>query len=534
MADQYRKIEDYETILFHADSPVVVERMRLQHDLIYNVNVLQITFRSVDPLNIYGLGVVITLENEEGKKIYKDIEFNYYGIEVTTGHLFGGEEDIVVEPDAARFKITIVRADLAEGKRFRGKVTLAPAPLPPAMNTLGEFEQPFVDRMLQLRPKLKVQCPPENTDTYWRCICKRIYPHRIKMCPSCRMKYETLIGILPTLKEEKKQREAEEARLEKERQEEERRRQEEEERLRIEEEERRKAEEEQRRREEEARRLEEEELARQKKAKRKKQLTIGGVTLGIAAAIVCLILFLPDRGGVALEGEQTGEETEYHAEVSTSEKEPVKKVLNPTVLLGEDLDETETNTVWRLFGKTIPESPEYDTVVVGREKQRVYMETLVGDEVEERALSSAFIMPRRDGYGLKLKLYNITSCTEEMYSKVLRSMGITDAEVVIAAPQKMSGSTALAGLYIMAGHMDDYVGKGIGTAVARGHINVRSGSSTDYPCYATVTPGTELEVLEVLDNGWLKIVWQDSVDGYAYTAYTEGRHISYYNFSPNE
>jgi len=534
MAEQYRKIEDFETTLYHEDSPVVVERMRLQHDLIYNVNVLQITFRSVDPLNIYGLGVVVTLENEEGKKIYKDIEFNYYGIEVSTGHLFGSEEDIVVEPDAARFKITIVRADLAEGKRFRGKVTLAPAPLPLAMDTLGEFEQPFVDRMLKLRPKLKVQCPSENTDTYWRCVCKRIYPHRIKMCPNCRMKNETLIGILPALKEEKKQREAEEARLEKERQEEEQRRKEEEERLRIEEEARRKAEEEQRQREEEERRIAEEELARQKKAKRKKQLTIGGIAFGAIAAIVCLVLFLPDREGVALEGEQTGEETEYHAEVSATDQEKETKTINPTLLLGEDLDETETKTVWRLFGKTIPESPEYETIVVSGEKQRVYMETLMGEKVEDRALSSVFIMPERDGYGLKVKLYNITSCTEEMYGNVLRSMGIKNAEVVVAAPQKMSGSTALAGLYIMAGHMDDFVGKGIGTAVARGHINVRSGSSTDYPCYATVDPGTELEVLEVLDNGWLKIVWQNSVDGYAYTANTVGNRISYYNFTPNE
>ena len=535
MAEQYRKIADYETTLYHPDSPVVIERMRLQHDLIYNVNVLQITFRNVNPLNVYGLGVSIVLKNEAGKKLYKDVEFNYYGIEVPTNHIFGTEEDIVVEPDVTGFEVTVTRADLAEGKRFRGKVLLAPAPAPQPLSALGEFEQPFADRIAQMRPKLKVLCAPENTDTYWRCVCKRIYPYAIKRCPSCRLKVEELINVLPTLKQEKKEREAEEARLEKERQEAERRRQEEE-RLRLEEEERQRQEQERLRLEEEERlRKEAEELARQKKQKRKKQMKIGGFALAGIALVTALILIIPKNEPEPEEGIHIGDEIsqegeEYTAEVST--KVNTGPVFVNTAIMGKDLDTMDTKTVWRLFGKVV-KSPEIsNTMTVEDSMQQAYMIGMLGaDNVEKKALSSAMILPKDAGYGLRIKMYNITYCTDEMYRTALKKIGLTDAEVVIAAPQKCSGSTALAGIYMMGGETAGYSGQGIGTATSLVYINIRSGAGTEYALYDTLKPGMEVEVLQILENSWLKIVWPTCPEGYAFTCYNGGR---YYSFLPNE
>ena len=535
MAEQYRKIADYETTLYHPDSPVVIERMRLQHDLIYNVNVLQITFRNVDPLNIYGLGISIALKNEAGKKLYKDVEFNYYGIEVPTNHLFGTEEDVVVEPDVTGFEVTVTRADLAEGKRFRGKVLLAPAPAPQPLSVLDEFEQPFLDRIAQMKPKLKVQCAPENTDTYWRCVCKRIYPYAIKRCPSCRLKFEELVNVLPTLKQEKKEREAEEARLEKERQEEERRRQEEE-RLRLEEEERQRQEQERLRLEEEERlRKEAEELARRKKQKRKKQMKIGGAVLAGIALVTALFLILPKNEAEPEDGIHIGdavsqEGEEYTAELTTG-ADAVPLFVN-TAILGEDLDTMDTKTVWRLFGK-VAKTPEIrNTLTVDNKTQQAYMIGMLGaDNVEKKALSSVMILPKDAGYGLRIKMYNITYCTDEMYRTALTGIGLTDAEVVIAAPQKCSGSTALAGIYMMGGESLGYSGKGIGTATALVYINIRSGAGTNYSIYDTLKPGMEVEVLQILENSWLKIVWPACPEGYAFTCYNDGR---YYSFLPNE
>lgn len=532
MTGQYRKIADYDTVCFHPDSPVLIEKMRLQHDLIYNVNVLQITFRNVNPLNIYGLGIAIVLRNEAGKIIHKEIEFNYYGVEVPTGKSFGVDQDIVVEPDAMRFEVSVVRADLEEGKRFHGRVQLLPMPEAKPLSSLGEFELPFLEKLAEVKPKLKAHCAPESEEGYWRCVCKRIYPYSITQCPVCRIKTTALLNIVPDLKEEKRAREAEIARLEREREEEERRRREAEERRRREEEERR-------RREEEERRRLAEERARQRKAKRKKQLKIFGVSLAGVAAVVCIFSFLPKLLRSNTSTSIPADTAETLAPIETVRPKPTppqnpvlpEELAQPILLLSESLDETETKTLWRLFGTAVTAPEEYDTLIIGTDKQRIYMTGLLGEKnVEERALSSVLILPKEEGYGLHMNLFNITGCTEEMYLALLADIGISDAEVVIAAPEKASGSSALAGLYLLAGHMNDYVGKGIGTAIANGYINIRSADSVNATRYATITPGTELEVLEIMDNGWMKIVWQESLEGYAYTAFGNGE---YYKFIPH-
>lgn len=72
-----------------------------------------------------------------------------------------------------------------------------------------------------------------------------------------------------------------------------------------------------------------------------------------------------------------------------------------------------------------------------------------------------------------------------------------------------------------------YVGKGVGTATATTTMNVRSGSSTSYSSYGTITKGTKVEVLEILSNGWYKIVWPGASCGYAYTSNSTKTYYTY-------
>lgn len=72
-----------------------------------------------------------------------------------------------------------------------------------------------------------------------------------------------------------------------------------------------------------------------------------------------------------------------------------------------------------------------------------------------------------------------------------------------------------------------YVGKGIGTATARTNMNVRSGSSTAYGSIGGVTKGASVEVLEILSNGWYKIVWPGAACGYGYTSNAAGQYYTY-------
>lgn len=76
-----------------------------------------------------------------------------------------------------------------------------------------------------------------------------------------------------------------------------------------------------------------------------------------------------------------------------------------------------------------------------------------------------------------------------------------------------------------------YVGKGIGTAIAKATMNIRNGSSTSYSSYGTISVGTKVEVLEILNNGWYKIVWTGAKEGFAYTSNSTN---TYYTYTPNK
>ena len=566
MASQYRKIQDMETVLFHPESPVVIEKMRLQHDQIYDVNVLQITFRNVSPYNIYGLGISVVLRDENGKKLFNEIEFNYYSIEVQPGKTFGASEDIVVEAGASRYDITVLRADMSHGRDFHGRCVMKAEPKRIDLSTLEDLQEPYIERVLKIKPKAKVVCVAENTDKYWRCTCGRIYPKIIKQCTSCRLLNTDLIDIIPQLKEEKKQREIEEEKKRIEAEEAEKKRLEEEERKRQEEEQRRREEEEERQRQEserirkeaeeaERKRLEEEELARQKAEKVKKIKKYCSIGAASVIAIILAIVFIPNLFGSEDEGDGNisigkGSDTdyEYSASVTSSDTDssgipevsrtdlvdikPIEGTKSTNIaLMADSLDETETSTVWRLFGKT-EDSFEHETKYINSGTQTAYMLDVLGSKhIERKALSCALIESKEAGYGLKIKTFNITYCTKKMYKEALAELGITDADVIVAAPQKASGSAALASIYKLANKKSTDNGNVIGTAVSYGNMNVRTGPSAGQSSYGTTKPGQKVEVLDMLDNGWMKIVWEDAREGYAYTCYMYNGE-KYYDFYP--
>ena len=60
-------------------------------------------------------------------------------------------------------------------------------------------------------------------------------------------------------------------------------------------------------------------------------------------------------------------------------------------------------------------------------------------------------------------------------------------------------------------------GTGIGAAVAKQAMYVRTGASTSATSYTVISAGTTVEVLELTASGWYKIVWPGASCGYAYT-----------------
>ena len=550
MASSYKKIQDYDYILWGIGSPVVVEKMRLCFDRVYGVNVLQITFRNVSNLKMYGLSISITLKNDEGKQIHAPIDFNYYAMEVATGKTFGGSEDIVVEKEATRFEITVTGADLAGGVRVFEKSPLDRIPVGNPLETLGELEEPFRAKLKEKYPKIKPAVVCEERNNYWRCVCDRIWPDDINNCANCKTDRAELLEILPELKAEERRRREEERRRAKEEAEQRLQEAKEAEEERKREEEKKRLEHEKKLREEQER-LEEEERLRQeaeeeRKRKRKKALLIGTPILVLLIAVVALAMFMKSRHQsrdlVSSETKISDEATrdtdkieqtlpETEAATKAPEKEPDKEkaaLPGPLFIIGEDMTPTEEEALWRLFGRAAEAFKDAETIRIPGYWGHTYMDSFIGREnVEDLAKSGMMILPRDDDKGLRISMYNITYFTEDDYASLLLEMGYENADVVIASPAASSGSTAMLGLYIKEARMLSASGQAIGVATAKGSINIRSGPGTEYPVLTTVTSGTELEVLEITETGWLKIAWPQSETGYAYTSNRTG---TYYEF----
>lgn len=455
MASQYRKIEDFPGIYWEKDSPVALENMRLVRDTYRGVNVLQLNFRNVSDSNLYGLSISISMKDFNGKRVLrKDIEYNYYGIEVGLNKTFGSDEYIPVEPEAKSFLITVTRAEFSEGAMFRGAVLLKLMPEAPELESLGEFQEPFTEQLLSLRPKLKILCAPEDKLFYWRCTCKRFYPHTVHRCPACNIRKDELLNILKELKAKKRELEKAAALAEKERLEAE-------ERARLEAEEKRRLEE-----EAEQQRLAEE--AERKRLRNQKIKKCCAYATTIVALLLLLLLIAPRFKNILMtiqpeipteEQQPTSEATPEPtpeptptptptpAPESTPEPTPEVFKATPLAVLGQDLKETDLKLVLRLIGMEYADFENFDVIYVSSEDESSYLsgrydESLLGG----RSLSSLLITPTEPGSGLHITTYNITYCTEEMYQEMLLESGITDADVVVAGPHKMSGTAALAGI----------------------------------------------------------------------------------------
>lgn len=72
-----------------------------------------------------------------------------------------------------------------------------------------------------------------------------------------------------------------------------------------------------------------------------------------------------------------------------------------------------------------------------------------------------------------------------------------------------------------------YSGKGIGVATAKSNMNVRSGSSTSHKIVGSCPKNAKVEVLEILSNGWYKIVWPGASVGYAYVSNKSNKYFTY-------
>lgn len=115
------------------------------------------------------------------------------------------------------------------------------------------------------------------------------------------------------------------------------------------------------------------------------------------------------------------------------------------VVVGADLSEDQINQVYSVFGIARGSVPE---LKVTNAEERTYLVGLVDESViGHNSISCVFVRLLPTGAGMDVRTNNITWCTGNMYVSALSTAGISDAQIVVAAPFPVSGTAALTGIY---------------------------------------------------------------------------------------
>ncbi|WP_054860720.1 DUF1002 domain-containing protein [Gracilibacillus sp. JCM 18860] len=116
----------------------------------------------------------------------------------------------------------------------------------------------------------------------------------------------------------------------------------------------------------------------------------------------------------------------------------------PKVVLGEALSEEQKDKVRSLLKATDPDQVE-EYIVTAED-----LVNFIGGDPSSNMYSSAKITRKNEGYGVVVNIVNpenITQVTNEMYANALLTAGVENALIEVASPLKVSGHSALTGIY---------------------------------------------------------------------------------------
>ncbi|KGX87668.1 DUF1002 domain-containing protein [Pontibacillus marinus] len=130
---------------------------------------------------------------------------------------------------------------------------------------------------------------------------------------------------------------------------------------------------------------------------------------------------------------------------STNEGEGINEKLGvPIVVYGDTLSESQEKKVRNLL--EVKNQANIDEYRVNGQDIANYID----GNPNSRMFSSVKITPKEKGSGLQVNLVtpdNITQVTKEMYKNALLTAGVQNATVDVASPVKVSGHSALTGIY---------------------------------------------------------------------------------------
>lgn len=114
------------------------------------------------------------------------------------------------------------------------------------------------------------------------------------------------------------------------------------------------------------------------------------------------------------------------------------------VTLGKDLTLNQRDEILREMNAT----EDAKIIEVTNQEEYEYLgDVLTSKEIGNKAISSAIVRYTNKGSGLNIDLSpNIVVVSESSYRNAMTTAGVTDADVYVTAPGKVSGTAALTGI----------------------------------------------------------------------------------------
>ena len=142
------------------------------------------------------------------------------------------------------------------------------------------------------------------------------------------------------------------------------------------------------------------------------------------------------------------DQSENAATGANSDNVTIQADDKPYLALGADLTDAQKNTVLSLMGIDPANLGNYDVVYTTNAEEHQYLDSYISSsQIGSKSWSSVVIVKRDKGNGLNISTRNINYCTVGMYKNALTTAGITDADIIVAGPQEISGTAALVGVF---------------------------------------------------------------------------------------
>lgn len=140
-----------------------------------------------------------------------------------------------------------------------------------------------------------------------------------------------------------------------------------------------------------------------------------------------------------------GTSVQVMADSGASDSDSINEKLGaPIVVYGDTLTESQREEVRSLL-KVADATAVQEYNVTGEDIAKY-----INGDVHSNMYSSAKIVRQEEGNGLTINIVtpeNITEVTKEMYANALLTAGVENATVDVASPVKVSGHSALTGIY---------------------------------------------------------------------------------------